>query len=278
LKITLLMIATYIIDCIRIGTKPCKVFQLNSKQFNRERGIFSKISIDERIPQQWRLPQQYDQNDFVPDVWPVFFKPEWGQNASGVRRADNIEQLNNLRQEVANSNIRYLVQQGADGNREFEVFSIRHHEERDKAAVFTITEALNDAELKPVNSVKNSSTRYVEITQQFDTQQLEQLWAMVNQLGEYNISRAGLSANSIEELLEGKFQVIEINLFLPMPIDLLDQKHTLKSIFYTVRKYMMCLAKVTRDRDKSLPEKPVFIKVMTYNRKNKLISFLRTKI
>jgi len=158
------------------------------------------------------------------------------------------------------------------------VFSIRHNTERDKAAVFTVTEALNDTELKPVNSVKNSSTRYVEITQQFDTQQLQQLWLMVNDLGEYNISRASLSANSIEELLKGKFQVIEVNLFLPMPINLLDQKHTAKSIFNTVREYMMCLAKVTRDRDKILPEKHIFIKVMTYNRKNKLINFLRTKI
>ena len=278
MKITLLMIATYIVDCIRVGTNPYKVFQLNSKYFNHRRGIFSKIAIDERIPPQWRLPQNYDNSNFTPEIWPVFFKPEWGQNASGVRRADNLEQLISFRQEVTDSNIRYLLQQGADGSREFEVFSIRHDEERDNAAIFTITEALNDAELNPVNSVNNSSTRYVEITQQFNTQQLEKLWAMVNQLGEYNISRASLSADSIEKLLEGKFQVIEVNLFLPMPINLLDQKHSAKSIFDTVRKYMMCLAKVTRDREINAPEKHIFLKVMTYNRKNKLINFLRSKI
>lgn len=272
------MIATYILDCIRVGTNPYKVFQLNSKYFNHRRGIFSKIAIDKRIPEQWRLPQYYDESDFVPDIWPVFFKPEWGQNGSGVRRADGIQQLNNYRQDVTDSNIRHLIQQGANGSREFEVFSIRDHAERNEAAVFTITEALNNTELNPVNSVKNDSTRYVEITQQFNTQQLEQLWVMVNQLGKYNISRASLSANSIEALLEGNFQVIEINLFLPMPINLLDQKHTAKSIFTTVREYMMCLAKVTRDREKILPEKHIFLKVMTYNRTNKMINFLRSKI
>lgn len=285
----MLMITIYIVYCFKIGTVPWKVFQLNSKYFNPKRGIFSKISIDERIPQQWRLPQRYDESEYVPEVWPVFFKPEWGQNANGVKRADNLEQLNEFRTEVASNNIRHLIQQGADGSREFEVFSIRSpnktpdqiatHKinDNDTPPVFTITEAIN-SEQNPVNSVKNNNTSYVEITNLFSHQQLQKLWAMVDQLGDYKISRASLSANSIEELVAGKFQVIEINLFLPMPINLLDKKHSAKSIFDTVRKYMMCLAKVTLTRDKALPNKPVFIKTMTYKQQNTLISFLRSKI
>lgn len=272
------MIATYILNCIRIWAYPYKVFQLNSKHFNNQRGIFSKIATDERVPEQWRLAQRYDDYEFIPDTWPVFFKPEWGSNASGVSRADNIEELTALRKEVANSDIKHLIQQSADGDREFEVFSIRHHQDKQKAAIFTITEARNESETNPVNSINNSSTKYVEVTQDFTAEQLEQLWTIVNQLGDYNISRASLSTNSITELLEGKFQVIEINLFLPMPINLLDEKHTPKTIFAAVRKYMRCLALVTKTRDRSHPDKPVFVKVMLYNRQNTFINFLRSKI
>lgn len=272
------MIATYILDCIRIRTKPCKVFQLNSWQFNRREGIFSKVDIDQNIPQKWRLKQRYDDGRFIPEQWPVFVKPEWGQNASGVQRADNIDALQRIRAARNNENIRYLVQASTLENREFEVFSIRHHRQRGQYAVFTLTEAVNDAELKPVNSINNSNTRYVERTAELSAQNRAQLWAMVKQLGTYNMSRTSLSASSLEALLAGEFQVIEINLFLPMPLNLLDNKYTAMEIFNFVRHYMWCLAKVTKYRDKSLLEKPVFTKIMLYNRQNKVLNFLRSRL
>jgi hypothetical protein len=277
-KITLLMIATYIIDCILIGTKPCKVFQLNSWQFNREDGIFSKVEIDEHIPEKWRLAQRHDDGLFEPQQWPVFVKPEWGQNANGVKRADDLDELKGIRAKRTSQNIKYLIQTGSPSSREFEVFSIRHHQDRDRYAIFTVTEAVNSAELNPVNSINNGNSRYVEITDELDEKDRATLWEMVNQLGRYNISRASLSANSIEALLAGQFHVIEINLFLPMPINLLDEKYSIRDIFSTVFRYMMCLAKITKYRDKSLAEKPVFTKIMTYNRQSAVINFLRAKL
>ena len=95
------MVIIYILDCIRIGTKPCKYFQLNSAAFDREQGIFSKLAIDQRIPPEWRLHQQYEDGKTVPETWPVFVKPEWGQNAAGVKRADNPAQLEQIRREIA---------------------------------------------------------------------------------------------------------------------------------------------------------------------------------
>lgn len=272
------MITTYILDCIRIGTKPCKVFQLNSKQFDREKGIFSKLVIDENIPEQWRLQQRHDDGEFVPESWPVFVKPEWGQNASGVQRVDDFAHLQQIRSERDNQDISYLIQEGSPASREFEVFSIRHDQHRQQYAIFTVTEAVNDSELNPVNGINNSSTRYVEITDRLGEENLALLWDIVNLLGEYNISRASMSANSVEALLNGEFHVIEINLFLPMPINLLDQKYSAKDIFNLVRKYMMCLAKVTKHRNKTLPEKPVFTKSMMYNRKSRWVNFIRARI
>jgi len=272
------MVITYILFCIRIGTKPCKYFQLNSPRFDREQGIFSKLDIDEDIPPRWRLEQRYDDGKFVPTQWPVFIKPEWGQNAAGVRRADNIEQLQQIRAEVQGSRIQYLLQQSAPETREYEVFSLRHHEDKSKYAVLTVTEAVNDQEINPVNSIYNAATRYVEITGQFSPEQLEALWQTVNQLGQFNISRASLRANSVDDLVAGHFHVIEVNLFVPMPINMLDARYGTKEIFSMILDYMMSLARITRARDKSLVEKPVFTKIMLYNRESRLLNFVRDRI
>lgn len=78
--------------------------------------------------------------------------------------------------------------------------------------------------------------------------------------------------------MAGRFHVIEVNLFLPMPINMLDRRYGLKQIFDMIRRYMMSLARITKARDKSLPEKPVFTKIMLYNRESRLLNFLRAKI
>ena len=272
------MVITYILFCIRIGTKPCKYFQLNSSQFDRHKGIFSKLAMDEIIPLQWRLEQRYDDGEFVPDQWPVFVKPEWGQNAAGVQRADNMEQLQRIRQQIKNSRVRYLVQQAAPEKHEYEIFSLRHHQDKRRPAVFSVTEAVNTDGLYPVNSIYNPATRYVDITNQFDAAQLDILWQTVNQIGQFNISRASLRADSIKDMLEGRFHVIEINLFVPMPIHMLDTRYNRRDIWVMIIRYMMALAQITRTRDKTLEEKPVFTKIMLYNRQNKILNFMRDQI
>ncbi|MBX2868024.1 MAG: hypothetical protein KTR18_05090 [Acidiferrobacterales bacterium] len=276
--ITYGMVITYILSCIRIGTKPCKYFQLNSERFDGREGIFSKLEIDKSVPAEWRLAQRYDDGNFIPDTWPVFVKPEWGQNAAGILRADSLEELTDIRKANANESIRYLVQDGAPEKREFEVFALRHHADKSKYAVFSITEAVNDSERDPVNSINNPSTEYVDITDRFNEEQCEKVWQMVNRIGEFNISRTSFRANSIEDLLKGKCHVIEVNLFVPMPIHMLDQRYQPRDITAMVLRYMMKLARITKARDKSLPEKPVFTKIMLYNRTSPALNFLRSKI
>ncbi|MGI9317789.1 MAG: hypothetical protein ACR2QW_10680 [bacterium] len=278
MKITVSMVILYILYCIRIGTKPCKYFQLNSPRFDRHSGIFSKLEIDQDIPPEWRLAQRYDDGQYLPAVWPVFIKPEWGQNAAGVERADNDEDLTRIRSRIQDKSVRYLIQQGAPELREFEVFSIRHSRDHNEYAVLTVTEAVNETEPNPINGIYNPGTEYVEITARFDQSELLQLWQLVNRIGHFNISRASLRADSLEDLLEGRFHVIEVNLFLPMPINMLDRRYGWDQIFDMIRRYMMCLARITKARDKSLPEKPVFTKIMLYNRKNPLLNYLRAKI
>jgi hypothetical protein len=275
MKITYLMIATYILDCVLIRTKPCKYFQLNSPVFNAGEGIFSKIEIDSLIPEKWRLPQFYEDGEKLPKSYPVFVKPEWGQNSSGIFRVDDEASLLRIREEIKSSEIKYLVQQAAPGKLEFEVFSMLHDQDKDQYAHLTITQTINESESYPVNGIFNSDTRYCEITEQFSEQQLQDFWMLLGEIGRFGISRVGLRADSVEDMLSGKFHVIEINLFLPMPINMLDPRYGFFTLWKMLRKYMMSLARITKSRNKQLEEKPVFTKIMLYNRSHPILKYIR---
>ncbi|NKB77904.1 MAG: hypothetical protein GKR96_12945 [Gammaproteobacteria bacterium] len=278
MKITILMVITYILWCIRLGTKPCKYFQLNVPYFDRKVGIYSKIAIDQRIPARWRLEQFYDDGVREPNRYPVFVKPEWGQNAKGILKANNARELDDARKKIADERVRYLLQEGAIEQREFEIFALRDYANQQTYSVFTITEAVNTSESSPINSVHNRNTQYIEITDQFSEQDKQQLWKYVGEIGSFNISRTSVRSNSLAELLDGRFHVIEINLFLPMPINMLDHKYDWSDLRRMIRHYMFCLAKITWARDKTQEAKPVFTKIMLYDRRSKILNYLRSKI
>jgi hypothetical protein len=276
--ISYFMIPKYMLDCVLMGTKPCKYFQLNSEIFNEDKGIFSKIEIDQLIPEKWRLPQYYNDGVKLPGRYPVFVKPEWGQNSSGIFRADDEASLRQIRQKIESSPIQYLVQESALAKMEFEIFSILHHQDKDRFAALTITRALNSTEEYPINGVYNANTRYQEITDALSDTQIETLWALMGEIGRFNISRVGLRADSVEAMLAGKFHVIEINLFIPMPINMLDERYHLPYLWKQARSYMMALARVTKTRNKTLKEKPVFTKHMLYNRTSPFLNYIRNRL
>ena len=278
MKISYLMVPTYMLDCVLIGTKPCKYFQLNSPIFNAKEGIFSKIEIDQLIPEKWRLAQFYADSDEQPNSYPVFVKPEWGQNSHGIVRADDEAALARIRKEIKPSERRFLIQEAAPGKLEFEIFSILHHRDKEQYAHLTITQAINDSEAYPVNGINNSDTGYREITELFSEQQLKDLWALMGEIGCFNISRVGVRADSIDDLLLGKFHVIEINLFIPMPINMLDPQYGFFTLWKMFNGYMMSLARITKARNKQLKEKPVFTKIMLYNRRHPILKYFREVI
>lgn len=278
MRLTKVMVTTYIIDCCLMGTKPCKFFQFNSPWFNNEKGIFSKIELDELIPDKWRLDQRYDDGQFKPLHFPVFLKPEWGQNAGGIYRADDERALEVIRQQTRNARVPYMIQACAPESREFEIFCLCRHDNLEDWSVFTITEAHNDEEDNPVNSIHNPGTRYIDITDRFDSAQKKTLFDLAGQIGRFRISRLSVRADSIEDLLAGNFHVIELNLFTPMPIHMLDKKYSLHDIWRMNISYMWTLARITKYRDKSLPEKPVYTKIMLYNRESRLANFVRSLV
>ncbi len=269
MHITLILILTYIACCLRVGAAPWKYFQLNARYFSKDQGIFSKLSIDALIPDRWRLHQIPDDQSVVPERYPVFMKPEWGQNAHGIHRADNFEQLQGIRQRVQEQDgeQKYIIQDGAPGAREFEIFSIdvsKHDGEHD---VVTVTEAVNNTESYPINSKYNTNTRYVDISKSFSSDNLSVLGGYLDEVGQFAISRMSVRADSLDDLVAGKFHVIEINLFLPMPINLLDSSYSWRVRLNFIRRAMMSLALATKAIKPVEKPPAIFTRMMLYGRR-----------
>lgn len=261
-----------------ICTRPWKYFQINSRFFNEKEGIFSKIEIDDLIPEKWRLSQQCDDGHSIPERFPVFIKPEWGQNANGIFRADNTEELTIVRQITKEAQIKYLIQLGATEKLEFEIFWILHDQNPQQFANLTVTQAINHSEKNPVNGVNNPNTVYRDISEQFDEQQKQILWNLLGEIERFGISRVALRADSIADLLAGRFHIIEINLFIPMPINILDAKNDFFSEWKLVRIYMKSLARITKARNRALKEKAVFTKIMLYDRRSPMLNYIRNRL
>lgn len=267
MHITVTMVVTYILYCFRIGTAPWRYWQLNARYFSDERNVFSKLELDALVPARWRLRQTLDDGDVMPADFPVFLKPEWGQNAHGIHRADDPAGLTHLRASLSARPERYLLQEAARGSREYEIFGIdidRHDQRHD---VLTVTEAVNARERFPINSKFNRDTRYVEITKDFSEQELATLSGYLDAVGQFGISRMSVRTDSREALLEGRFHVIEINLFVPMPINLLDDRHDWRTRWRFIRHAMMALARSTKAIEPVRKRRPIFVLMLLYGRK-----------
>lgn len=266
MHITIIIIVTYIACCFRVGTVPWKYFQMNARYFSDRQGIFSKLSIDRLIPERWRLFQTLDQENLAPQSFPVFLKPEWGQNAQGIHRADDHTELHRLRARLSSQPQRYILQEAAPGAREYEIFSIDSNRYDDEHDVLTVTEAVNRSEQFPINSKYNQNTRYADITTAFTPGERKRLSRYISEIGRFGISRMSVRADSHEQLLAGNFHVIEINLFVPMPINLLDPEYTWSQRLHFIGESMMCLAKATKAIEPVDQPQAIFTRMVLYGR------------
>lgn len=267
-KLSILIILTYIACCVRVGVAPWKYFQLNAKYFSNDLGIFSKLKMNTLIPEQWKLYQVADEPSVAPSSYPVFLKPEWGQNGQGIHRADSFDALVNLRQALSSNDTtqQYILQEGAPGTREFEIFSIDTDKQDGHHDIVTVTETVNSTHSYPINSIYNKDSQYVDITNEFTTSQLASLAAFINDIGDFAISRMSVRANNIDELLAGQFHVIEVNLFMPMPINLMDKSNSMSQSLKFIAKSMMQLALATKAIKPQEKPPAIFTRIMLYGR------------
>lgn len=268
--IRILLVMTFIVNCAIRFKGPWRYFQINSLHFNDELGIYSKDDIDSNIPNTWRLPQAVDDGLYIPETFPVFVKPEWGQNGQGVRRADNANELDYIRNHCMNPKTVYVIQQAAAPKREFEIFYIRDHRNLNDFATMSITETCNTSdEDLPVNSINNQHTYYNSVTQKLSPQELNNVWKSIGNIGQYNFARVGVRADSLEALQKGDFKVIEINLYLPMPINLMDNALPFREKFKFIKISMLHLAKLVNTIPDTQQSKSVFIKKTLFQPRTK---------
>jgi len=273
LFIRLSLIFTYILYCIRFGVAPWRYFQLNAPFFNEQRNLFSKLDMDTRIPKQWLLEQFMDLGAREPKSYPVFVKPEWGQNSQGVERVDNSWQLDRLREQRTARHPFYLIQEAAPGKREFELFAIPDHDDLQKLSLLSVTETCNRSTDKlPVNGIYNQDTFYLDCAPKLTPEQLQKIWGHLRQMGHYRIARYGVRADSLEELIAGNFHVVEINLYVPMPLFLLVDNMALWKKLIFIKRAMKQLVFITKTIPATQPKKSVFFKKLRSSQRLKSVN------
>ncbi|WP_409440335.1 hypothetical protein [Psychromonas sp. GE-S-Ul-11] len=257
------LVLSYILWCCRFLVAPWKYFQLNANYFNQDLHIFSKLDMDLLIPEQWRLLQFVDKGDDQtaknPETYPVFLKPEWGQNSQGVCRIDSPEALQQHRANRPAHGPRYLIQAAAKGKREFEIFFIPGATSDQSSAIISVTETCNHSDDEmPVNGIYNKDTYYKSCMPELNTQQIQKIEMLFSQIGSFRIARFCARADSLEALLNEQFSIVEINVYVPMPLILLIQEMTLTSKLKFIFASMKQLALVTKDIPASQPVKSIF--------------------
>lgn len=265
-----LLVFWLIFYTVRYRTKPWNFFQLNEFYFNRDKNIFSKLDLDNHIPKQWRLEQVVDDGEIVPS-FPVFVKPEWGQNSHGVGIANNFDELNKLRQTRRDKDIDYLLQDAATEKREYEFFYIRSTSNLSDFDTISLTETVNKSdETLVVNGINNNDSVYREVGSGLSEGERETLWEMFGSIGCFYIARVGVKANSLGDLLSGDFHVIEVNIFLPMPLVLLDKLIKVKEKHQFIRRSMKASAKLAAKVKVSGADRcPIFFKQLVAHYKVK---------
>ncbi len=224
----------YLWACLRHWVNPWNYFAINSQQFNPEKGIISKLDMDIQIPEPFRLKQFYYRSDTLPEHFPVFLKPEWGQNADGILRVAGENAYKKFQTTAVKRKIPYIVQEAAPGKEEFEIYYLRRPGNPDDAAFLSVTQVANACDrYHPINSIHNPCTRYKELTPKLSDRQLDLIWKNVKEIGDFQMARVGVKADNLQALTGSAFKIVEINLFLPMPLVLLAdnvhwfEKHTI---------------------------------------------------
>ncbi len=215
--------------------------------------------MDVHIPLKWRLRQYYLDKHNPPEVFPVFLKPEWGQNSNGVARVDS--QADFLAFDSTANKIPYIVQYAAPGLQEYEIFYIRDANNQQELIELTITQSINRSDERyPINSVNNFDVAYHTITQNFTKTELVKIKTHLQNLPSFRIARIGIRADSKANLVSGIFHIVEVNLFAPFPINLLDKNISKQAKHRFIKDNMRHLVNVSDTTPKKHFNRFVFFK------------------
>ena len=97
-------------------------------------------------------------------------------------------------------------------------------------------------------------------TEAYSAAEKLQLWRLIRHIGDFKIARIAVSADSKKDLLNERFHIIEINVFTPMPLNLLDRHDTWENRTAFIDLAMLALAQNVGSLSKNLVPKPIFFK------------------
>ncbi len=236
--------------CLKIGAKPWRFSQVNAAIYDEKRHIFSKLDIEKKIPKKWR-PKTFLLDKSCHKSWekqieemfmfPVFLKPEWGQNSQGIFRADNIKSLRTYLAVIKKKKTPYFVQEAIPGL-EIDIYFLN-----DQLLSITQMHDFNGEEF-PINGIYNQ-TQNMDISHDFSPLECQKIQKNLKTIVPTKLARFGCKADSYADLIAGKFKIIEINLFLPFPLNLLDKNVSWIKRYRFMKSFAHTLAVVV----KSLP-------------------------
>ena len=259
LYIRICLVFSYLWACLRYWVIPWNYFGLNSTYFNKKKGIFSKLEMDSVIPSRFRLRQTYYDPEKPPRRYPVFIKPEWGQNSNGIVCVNNPKEYQAFQNGIDTTDMPFIVQDAAAGKKEFEIYYLRSPDNSDECAFLSITQVTNICRKHhPINSIHNPCTVYRDITQTFSSKELQAIWFSLRKIGRFRMARVGLKAADRMGILKGEFHIVEINLFLPMPLVLLTENVGLFEKNRIMKKTMSIAAKLAKAIPKKESGKAIF--------------------
>ena len=95
------------------------------------------------------------------------------------------------------------------------------------------------------------------------------IWNQVKKIGNFRMARVCMKADSKSDLLQGNFHIVEINLFTPMPLNLLDPETPWAAKSRFIKADMFFLAENTKAISAKQERKNIFFKKLAMHYKVK---------
>ena len=210
-----------------------------------------------------RLKQYYYNADKTPESYPVFIKPEWGQNSNGILCVYNDMEYRGVNTLGKTNDMPFIVQHAASGIKEYEIYYLRSSDNKDEYSFLSITQVINRGrESYPINSIHNPDTSYIERTPSFSADEMQALWRTLRNIGKFRMARVGIKADDRKKLLSGEFHIVEINLFLPMPLVLLAENVNFEEKLKIVKTTMSLASELVKSIPKEETGKWIFFRKM----------------
>lgn len=241
----------YIYYCFKIWVNPWNFFQVNAKYFNKEKWIFSKYEIESFIPDKWKLknfiiqfPMNNNQIEILEDqIWyPLFLKPEWGQNSHGIYIVSNRWELKKYFKNISRQSIPYIAQKSSSFFNEFELLFTNYNW---NTQLLSFVESRNNQKKWLFINGIHSETSYHNLLDKLSKSDKEKIIWYIKEINHFAIGRIWLKANSLRDFIWWNFEIFEINIFLPFPLHLLDENISKENKNHFLHNFTKCLAQLS---------------------------------